>query len=211
MPDRCGVYIDGFNLYHGVDSLSQPHLKWLDPAALARRIVAQYKWNVERIVHCTALDRQLARTGQRDRHRAYVAALRLTGVEVQEGKYAATSRKCRANCGEIYQGEEEKQSDTNLALAPIADLLDRAVDHVVLITGDSDQAPTLDFIGKRFPDALKLVAFPPNRGRTKILTDKADFTRRISHQDISECLFDARVEGPSGGYVRRPTAYDPPL
>ncbi|MFO1241201.1 MAG: hypothetical protein U1E64_12690 [Sphingomonadaceae bacterium] len=26
---RVIVYIDGFNLYHAIDDLGQPHLKWL--------------------------------------------------------------------------------------------------------------------------------------------------------------------------------------
>ncbi len=27
---RIIAYIDGFNLYHAIDSLGKPHLKWLE-------------------------------------------------------------------------------------------------------------------------------------------------------------------------------------
>jgi hypothetical protein len=29
-PDRVVAFIDGFNLYHSILALRQPHLKWLD-------------------------------------------------------------------------------------------------------------------------------------------------------------------------------------
>ncbi|MEA2783580.1 MAG: hypothetical protein QOK29_5139 [Rhodospirillaceae bacterium] len=32
------AYIDGFNLYHAIDDLRKPYLKWLDLHALARSI-----------------------------------------------------------------------------------------------------------------------------------------------------------------------------
>jgi hypothetical protein len=32
------AYIDGFNLYHAIDDLEKPHLKWLDLNALSKRL-----------------------------------------------------------------------------------------------------------------------------------------------------------------------------
>jgi hypothetical protein len=35
---RVACYIDGFNLYHAIDDLDKPHLKWLDVCALAKSL-----------------------------------------------------------------------------------------------------------------------------------------------------------------------------
>jgi len=35
------AYIDGFNLYHAIDDLRKPHLKWLDLKALAASICGE--------------------------------------------------------------------------------------------------------------------------------------------------------------------------
>lgn len=36
---RVIVYVDGFNLYHAIDDLKRPHLKWLDLRALAESLL----------------------------------------------------------------------------------------------------------------------------------------------------------------------------
>jgi len=39
MPARTIVYIDGFNFYHAVDDLGEPHLKWVDLWALSEKLL----------------------------------------------------------------------------------------------------------------------------------------------------------------------------
>lgn len=36
---RVAVYVDGFNLYHAIDELNVPKLKWLNLDALARSLL----------------------------------------------------------------------------------------------------------------------------------------------------------------------------
>lgn len=211
MPDRCGFYFDGFNIYHGVDSLGQSYLKWFDPRALAQRIAKDRGWIVTETVYCTALNRRLARPDQRQRHQSFVSALKHRGITVKLGAYARSERKCMADCRQIYQGEEEKQSDTNLALAPIEGLLDDRVDHVAIVSGDSDQVPTLKFLQERFPNAHRLVVFPPNRDRVRALSDLSSLpARTITGEDLDICLLDPVVRDLNGNFVRRPREYDPP-
>ena len=33
---RVACYVDGFNLYHAINDLNKPHLKWLDIRAVAQ-------------------------------------------------------------------------------------------------------------------------------------------------------------------------------
>lgn len=34
---KVAVYVDGFNLYHGLENLSKPHFQWLDLKSLAEK------------------------------------------------------------------------------------------------------------------------------------------------------------------------------
>ena len=53
---KVGFYVDGFNLYHAIDDLGQPHLKWLDLRALGQLLLDESKYGKElaRVVYRTA-------------------------------------------------------------------------------------------------------------------------------------------------------------
>ncbi|MDM7892854.1 NYN domain-containing protein [Curtobacterium caseinilyticum] len=80
---RVGVYVDGFNLYHGTRVLcgrSVPGWRWLDPRALAQVLLdrpgAGWHGTIERIVYCTARVNGADNVdGQRDQD-TYLRALR---------------------------------------------------------------------------------------------------------------------------------------
>jgi len=38
---RAAFYIDGFNLYHAIDALAKPHLKWFSLVDYANFVTAQ--------------------------------------------------------------------------------------------------------------------------------------------------------------------------
>ena len=68
---RVIVYIDGFNLYHAIDDLGKPHLKWLDLRALAESLLRadeQVKLVRYFSAYATWMPARYAR------HREYVAA-----------------------------------------------------------------------------------------------------------------------------------------
>ena len=43
MAKRVACYVDGFNLYHAIDDLRKPHLKWVNLWALAESLSALAK------------------------------------------------------------------------------------------------------------------------------------------------------------------------
>ena len=51
---RAALYVDGFNLYHAIDDLDRPFLKWLDLWALGERILDRKTERLVRKVYCTA-------------------------------------------------------------------------------------------------------------------------------------------------------------
>jgi hypothetical protein len=36
---KIAVYVDGFNLYHGIKNLNKPYLKWLNLRSLAEKFI----------------------------------------------------------------------------------------------------------------------------------------------------------------------------
>lgn len=74
---RVACYIDGFNLYHAIDALNDPLLKWTDLKALASSYLGKDD-RLVRTVFFTAFNTW--DQGKRQRHVNYVKALEATGV-----------------------------------------------------------------------------------------------------------------------------------
>jgi uncharacterized LabA/DUF88 family protein len=87
---------------------------------------------------------------------------------------------------------EEKQSDVNLALQVYDDALSGDIDHVVLVTNDTDLAPALDILKKRCPHIVRGVVIPTRKSENDnqnerqanaSLTNLADWVRTYISQD----------------------------
>lgn len=83
---KVAVYVDGFNLYHGLVNLSKPHLKWLDLRSLAEKFIDTQAEAIEKIYYFSAV----ATFMDNDtilRHRTYIEALETTNIEFVEGNF----------------------------------------------------------------------------------------------------------------------------
>lgn len=166
---RTRVYVDGYNLYYGC-LRKTPH-KWLDLKALFGRILAQTVLEVEghpahfvleplSIKYFTASILKNFAKGhdsvacQERYHKALRGHLD-ESLEIISGYYSANqarafryeegrpARECELV--DIWK-LEEKQSDVALALHAYADAIKGEVDHVVIVTNDTDVAPSLELI-----------------------------------------------------------------
>ena len=63
-----------------------------------------------------------------------------------------------------------------------------AYDTALLVTGDTDQVPTICAVKRLFPDKKVLVAFPPNRVNDQ-LEREAHAVFRISQSSLRRSLF----------------------
>ena len=52
---KIAVYVDGFNLYHGIKNLNKPYLKWLNHHSLAEKFVDQKTDRIEKIYYFSAI------------------------------------------------------------------------------------------------------------------------------------------------------------
>ena len=101
---------------------------------------------------------------KRDRQRVYFKALAtLPKLQRIEGKYQLRQVTCRAAaCPRQlqYLTPEEKKTDANLAVHLIDDALHSRSDSVVVVSGDSDLEPAVEWLRKNHP-AIKVTVYIP--------------------------------------------------
>lgn len=87
---RVACYVDGFNLYHAIDDLAQPHLKWVDLWALAK-FICRADEDLIKVAYFSAY--ATWPPAPCARHRQYVAALKHHGVECHIARFNSSSAK----------------------------------------------------------------------------------------------------------------------
>jgi uncharacterized LabA/DUF88 family protein len=208
--ERTICFIDGFNLYHAINDLKKPHLKWLDLSRLASVFVGPKQELVE-VVYFSAFPTWIPASYRR--HKVYVQALTAVGVRVEMSSFFQKERTCRADCKKTYVGYEEKQSDVKLAIWMFDYAFRGRFDRALLVTGDSDLAPAVSMIRTRFKDKKIVVISPPGRKLTYELAQCVDQKNKknIKLQHLEKCLFPKEVKDREGNIVAiRPKDYDPP-
>jgi len=206
MPIRAAFYVDGFNVYHALDDLGQPHLKWLDWNALALRLIPSKTEELVKVTICTAIKPPHA-SDKAQRHRKYLNALKSTGVVCLQGDFAEEPRECR-DCGATWKAPVEKQGDVNLAISIIDDAHRDVFDHCYLVTADSDQAATARLLKTAWPQKKLTTVVITGRSHCKALLAIADHKIVVSEASLEHSLFPSLITGPSA--IRRPVEYDPP-
>ncbi len=208
---RTRVYVDGYNIYYGC--LRKTHHKWLDMKALFERILAQTVLDVGgqpanfeleplAIKYFTAsILKNFARSQdsvacQEQYHNALRGHLG-DSLEIITGYYSANPARAHryehgkppADCEilEVWK-LEEKQSDLALALHAYADAIKGEVDQVVIVTNDTDVAPSLELIRADTQVSVGLIVptryseRPPNHDLSKL----ANWTRtHILSEELS--------------------------
>lgn len=205
--ERVACYIDGFNLYHGLQSDERcKHHRWLDLWSFCSSLMEKGEI-LGRVVYCTAVpdwDR-----GKHDRHRTYIAALESRGVTVVEGRFQPDAVACRATCQELWNAYNEKMTDVNLATTMFIDAVADRFDRAYLITGDSDQVPTIKALAAFDRPRPVTVVFPPKR-TSEHLRQIADQNRRLGWKSFRSHQLPDTIRLDSGRTIRRPARWDPP-
>lgn len=211
---RTRVYIDGYNLYYGC--LKGTAFKWLDLLALFERHVLPSvtvsgqdqaltsRLEPQAIKFFTApILEQAAKASDslrcQERYHAALSKHQPGRIDIIKGYYSLTQARPKA-IDPVYPKKwprdctvevpvwklEEKQSDVNLALHAFKDALIEGIEHVVIVTNDTDIASALEMIRAHTSAVVGLVIptrdhqRPPNRD----LTRHAHWVR--SHITLSE-------------------------
>lgn len=196
--NKLAVYIDGFNLYHAIDDLNKPRLKWLNLHALGKSLLRAGEelakvqffttivdWNIHKKMH----------------HTAYVNALEAKGVVVTPGNFKQISKHCSKN-NWMCPFREEKQTDVAIAVNLIGDAYTGVFTRAVLLTADTDQIPTLKWVLAHLPHISLTWLAPPGRMQQareigNLITDRSELTEGT----LGTCRLPLTVTDKSGKYV----------
>lgn len=210
-PLRTRVYIDGYNLYYGC--LKGTPYKWLDlltlfeqhifpsstvPGKTSALLPQGIKFFSAKILEKAA--KAPDSVSSQARYHTALRKLYNGRIELIEGYYslieskakivdAAMPNKWPRDCQEILVWKvEEKQSDVNLALHAYHDAITGQVDHVVVVTNDTDIAPALALIRAHTSVTVGLVV--PTKQQVRMpnteLSDLAHWVRsHITDEELA--------------------------
>lgn len=205
---RVACYVDGFNLYHSIDDLGMPHLKWVDLWALAQSLCRTGE-TLTKVAYFSAY--ATWRPDAYARHRQYVAALKYRNVECHMARFSAQTAKC-LSCGTTWTRHEEKETDVHFSLTLLEDAIDNVFDRAIIISADSDHVPAVRRVRTRLPAKQMFAATPPGRhNKAREMLRACNSNTNITQGRVARCLFPQSVVDANGTVIAtRPTNYAPP-
>lgn len=200
---RTIVYIDGFNLYHAIDDLCEPHLKWVDLWALSEKLLLTGQ-QLLAVKYFTAY--ATWRPESYRRHQRYVASLEAKGVTPIIGRFKRKTVRCQAKCRRTYITHEEKETDVNIGVHLVADALNDRFDRALVLSADTDLNSAVALARVEAPAKRIDVVAPPNRkGRNSAALFE------VTKGRIRSSLLPSLIELSDGRAILRPRSYDPPI
>lgn len=162
---RVTFYVDGFNFYYGIRTAKQIDRKWyksywINLVQFFSLFLGEDQ-TIEKVIYFTASPLNK----EKSRHQsAFLNANKLINgdkFEVVRGKYISKEIKC-PNCKYTIIRPEEKKTDVNISIRMMADCIKDTTDVIVLVSGDSDLLPPIEFIQHNFPGKKIKAFFPPS-------------------------------------------------
>lgn len=208
---RAIVYVDGLNLCRQKIAF-HPDLKWLNLLALAQNMLPTHE--IKLIRYFTARVKPAASSEQSPiRQTIYLRALKTLGdkLTIHEGLMRVDTRNYPVvpirvdEHGALITCKvrkiEEKGSDVALASHMILDASRQLADVYVLISSDSDFAPTLRILTEDLGVATGLFS-PIDKPSTSLLAEKPLFTKVIRRGYLENSQFDVVLQDSVGKFHR---------
>lgn len=198
---RIYVYIDGFNLYHGMRTQFGRSLHWLDLEALGESLLRPGQ-QLEKVRYFTARVRD--QDASRRRQLAYLEALKAhcALVETHEGRFQRKTCTCFV-CRARWTTYEEKETDVSLAVALVEDAALDRFDVALIISADSDLCPAIRAVRRVRPSSRVIVVFPPRRHSDE-LRRTADAVYWLGRDKLSRAQLPAEINTQAGIKLSRP-------
>ncbi len=211
---RCTIYVDAFNWYFGIFQ-HHPEWKWLNAQSFFEAL--RLDEEVVAVKFFTALVDPLKHVStRRDRQKRYLKALgTLPKVKIILGKYQERTVTCQArDCMRRleYQVPEEKKTDVNMAVNLLADAVRGLTDSMVIVSGDSDLEPAVEWVRQNYPH-VKITVYIP------VLEDERQQRRNDNYHrmgvtckplpltDIPRHVFPATVRVSESETITRPAEW----
>ncbi len=213
MPiSRTTFLVDGFNLYHSVvdasDDMGGISTKWLNIRSLCESYLHLFGPDNQfhELHYFSALAKHM---NQKDpntvaRHQAFIDCLEFTGAKIELASFKKKEIKCK-KCNQMFFRQEEKETDVALAVKLIEVCWHNDCDTAVLLTGDTDIAPSVRFVQRCYPDKTIRFLFPYKR-KNKLLANLAPGFK-ISKEQYSKHQFPNTVVLADGTSRTKPATW----
>ena len=212
--NRVIFLADGFNLYHSLVQAQRDAggttAKWLDLRSLCASFLplvgrcSGERASLERIYYFSASPTHRSQ-GKQDRHTLYVRCLRATGVNVELGRFKSKQMWCPI-CRKPFVSHEEKETDVAIATRLFEICHSDEAESVVLLTGDTDLAPTVRTCKRLFSTKLILFAFPYRRTNAELAAISPE-SFSIKRRSCLRHQFPDPFVMPDGTSIAKPAAW----
>lgn len=203
--ERLRVYVDGFNLYHGLHDAARCKLLWLDLVKLAESL--RPLSTVDHVHYFTAP--VLGDPGAASRQAEYQSALLAANegrITIWQGRYQSKKKECR-QCGAQWNEREEKETDVSIAVRLVADASLKLMESAMVISADSDLAPAIKTARELNPSLTIFAAFPPERFSAELKTAMPS-SFHINRNRVKQAQLPEQVVHPRTQVVlRRPSKW----
>ncbi len=204
---RVSCFVDGFNLYHAIDDLSKPYLKWLNLWKLTEVFVDPAIHELTAVYYFSAY--ATWRPNAMKRHQQYVSALEVMRVTPVMGHFKEKERKC-LNCRKKWIAHEEKETDVNAAIWLLNEARKDSFELAFIMSGDSDLAPAVRMLSKEFPHKEVKVIAMPGRMHSKELAKAGKKLAKIKEVHLERSLLPEEIRDAADRIIiRRPAEYTP--
>jgi NYN domain-containing protein len=197
------VYIDGFNLFHALKEMHWKKYYWLDISAFSLNLLNGVQ-TLLAVKYFTS--RVTSDPNEQKRQNTYLEALEtLKNVEIQYGKFTSDQWEC-FRCHRRYPIYHEKQTDVNLAVSLIGDAQEDYFDDAIIISADSDQARTMEYVRKTYPYKMVTIGFPPGRSSA----DLSPLPNKVLHlgsTHFSSTQLPEELPSKTGFVLKRPHSW----
>lgn len=197
------------HVYHSLEQAQSDAgiaTRWLDLRGLLGSYLHVVGGGVElgQVRFFTAYAHHLAESnpGLIGRHQTYIDALRATQVQVELGRFKKVKRRC-SSCGRRTPAREEKETDVALGVHLIERCISEEAEAVVLVTGDSDQAPAIRMAKQLRPSVRILCAFPYKR-KSEDLAREAHKSFSLSKEAYAQHQLPQQLEALDGSLLVKP-------
>jgi uncharacterized LabA/DUF88 family protein len=202
------IYIDGFNLYYG--AVKGTPWKWLDLEKYFTLL--RQNDDIQQIKYFTA---EISGSHRPNQDNYLLALSTLSKVEIILGKFKTKQVKCLvSNCtysgSRIFNQQEEKRTDVNIALHMLHDAYEEVCERIILVSGDSDIVSAFAMIKNLKPKIELVVYIParnPIRGAAVELRNAADKSRTLPNGMLRIAQFPPTIQDSSGNVINKPQSW----
>ena len=199
------VLVDGFNLYHALDTNPHYHCyKWLSLTRLASCFVLgrDALAGVEYFTTLATWDPTKV-----SRHKLFIKANEAEGVKITYGEFKRKQRKC-PECGKLIRTFEEKQTDVNIAIRLFELAVQDKYDKAIIVSGDTDLIPAVKAVQKTFPAKKIGVVIPIGRA-SEDLKLQTDFHHKMKVLHLTTSRFEDVITLQDGSTLECPNRWKP--